>query len=117
MAYGGMDQLVSLYHTRGFNIPEQANEYREKFSVTAGRVTARATGLINGDYLKFLTSNGFEFNKDTTRNIQTTSGGHAGLRFLADTCHAALMNRLPFDRPVVLIDVGAKYLSQYKVYV
>lgn len=69
MAYGGMDQLVSLYHTRGFNIPEQANPFVGKFSVFEGRVTARATGLINGDYLKFLTSNGFEFNKDTTRNI------------------------------------------------
>lgn len=27
------------------------------------------------------------------------------------------MNRLPSDRPIVLLDVGAKYLSQYKVYV
>lgn len=38
------------------------------------------------------------------------------MRFLADQCHAALINRLPRER-IVLIDVGAKYLSQSKIYV
>lgn len=92
--------IADLYHVQEGSMPEVHQNLTRQFEVVSQngaprRVRANPRGFLNRNFITYLASYGLDLNKAQIRQVNSSSGGHANLRFLANLSHADLINRLP----------------------
>lgn len=109
-------EICDFYSATASPIPDTDTKLSHQlyFDEDSECIRARSLGTYSNAMLKLLNKH-FGFSYDLTKQSKVDCNGHSFLRYVNNLCLAENLNRIikqiRKDRPVLLIDVGAKYAS------